>query len=80
MDLGTAMLYFNPSILTTPFFVGVPIAIWMGAFLKKVAYMEKDGESAGKGMKALWIFLISLWILNLLMLPVILAGLYQLAA
>ena len=80
MDLGTAMLYFNPSILTTPFFVGVPIAIWMGAFLKKVACMEKDGESAGKGMKALWIFLISLWILNLLMLPVILAGLYQLAA
>ena len=78
MDPGTLMLYFQPSLLTLPFFFGVPIAVWMGAFLRKAAFMEKEGESVGKGRMAKWIFLITLWILNLLMMPLILAGLHSL--
>lgn len=80
MDLGTLMLYFQPSLLTTPFFVGVPIAVWMGAFLRKDVCRERDGKTSEKGRMALWIFLILLWILNLLMLPLILTGLHSLAA
>ena len=45
-----------------------------------VVRMEKDGESAGGGRKALWIFLISLWFLNLLMLPLVLTAFYKLSA
>ena len=80
MDLGTLMLYFQPSLLTTPFFVGVPIAVWMGAFLRKDACRERDGKNSGRGRMVLWIFLILLWILNLLMLPLILTGLHSLTA
>ncbi|MBR3125185.1 MAG: 4Fe-4S binding protein [Mogibacterium sp.] len=80
MDLGTLMLYFQPSLLTTPFFIGVPIAVLMGAFLRKDACRERDGKSSGRGRMVLWIFLILLWILNLLMLPLILTGLHSLTA
>ena len=80
MDLRTLSIYFQPSLLTTPFFFGVPIAVWLGAFLRKTACMEIDGESPGRGRRALWIFLILLWVLNLLMLPLILISLYSLVA
>ena len=80
IDLGTVMLYFEPSILTTPFFIGVPIAVWMGAALRKDTRMEKDGESAKGGRKGLWIFLTVLWILNLLMLPAVLAFIYKMSS
>ena len=79
MDLRTVMLYFEPSLVTTPFFIGVPIAVWMGKALRKDARMEKDGESSGK-RRTLWIILTLLWILNLLMLPLVLSGIYKLSA
>ena len=80
MDLGTVMLYFEPSLMTTPFFIGVPIAVWMGAALRKDARIENEGENAKGGRKGLWIFLTILWFLNLLMLPAILAGIYKMSA
>ena len=73
---GTFMLYFGPSLLTAPFFLGVPIAVWMGAFLKKDACMERDGEIARRGRMVLCIFLITLWTLNILLMPVVLNGIY----
>ena len=43
MNPGTFMLYFQSSFLSTPFYFGIPIAVWMGAFLRKDA-LQSDWD------------------------------------
>ena len=81
LDMGTFMLYFKPDLFAVSLFIGVPIALCMGAVLRRAVPAAAEGGVPAKNTRrsAAWGILSVLAVLNLFVSPVVLVVLNSMA-